>query len=93
MSSGRKFWGWGVMEADFGSGQKKEVVKRMEGLFDLSGLEVGSPPALEEIDMPEPKITPPESLRGISTTDRWERAAHTYGKGFPDYSTGLRARL
>jgi len=88
MSSGRKFWGWGVTEADLSSGQKEEVAKRMEGLFDISGLEAESPPKLDEIEMPEPGINPPESLSGICTTDRWERAAHTYGKGFPDIVRG-----
>jgi len=82
--SGRKFWGWGVKEADLSQEQKKEVVKRMEGLFDLSGLRVDPPPTLNEIDIPEPKIKPPESLSEICATDKLERASHTYGKGFPD---------
>ena len=82
--SGRKFWGWGVKEADLSQEQKKEVVKRMEGLFDLSGLTVDPPPTLNEIDIPEPKIKPPESLSEICATDKLERASHTYGKGFPD---------
>ncbi|MCK5390866.1 MAG: FAD-binding oxidoreductase [Deltaproteobacteria bacterium] len=82
--SGRKFWGWGVKEADLSQEQKKEEAQRMEGLFDLSGLTVDPPPTLKEIEIPEPKIKPPDSLSEICTTNKLERASHTYGKGFPD---------
>ena len=82
--SGRKFWGWGVEEADLSQEQKKEEAQRMEGLFDLSGLTVDPPPILKEIEIPEPKILPPDSLSEICTTNKLQRASHTYGKGFPD---------
>lgn len=81
---GRKFWGWGLKEADLNTESKKALVKRMEGLFDLSGLEISPPPKLEEIDIPEPKLKIPDSLSDICSTDKIDRAFHTYGKGFPD---------
>src|SRR5262249_6345730 len=36
-----------------------------------------------------PRLVPPASLAGISTTDLYDRAAHTYGKSYPDYVRGL----
>ena len=80
----RKFWGWGVEEADLNEEQRLDLAKRIEKLFNVEGLELDSPPKLDEIDLPESKVTTPESLSEICTTDPYERAAHTYGKGFPD---------
>ncbi len=82
--TGRKFWGWGVKEDDLDKEQKTETVKRMQDLFDLSGLTLSSPPSLDEIDIPDPKINPPDTLSKICSVDKLDRASHTYGKGFPD---------
>lgn len=80
----RKFWGWGVEEAGLNSEQKKKLAERMETLFGVSGIEFDSPPKLEEINLPKSTVSPPNSLSKICSTDPYERAGHTYGKGFPD---------
>jgi alkyldihydroxyacetonephosphate synthase len=80
----RKFWGWGVEEADISLQEKSDVAKRMEKLFSLGGLRVTPPPRLEEVDLPNSRIKPPGSLSPIFSIEPFERAAHTYGKGFPD---------
>src|SRR5262249_6871364 len=36
-----------------------------------------------------PRLLPPASLAGICTSDLYDRAAHTYGKSYPDYVRGL----
>ena len=36
-----------------------------------------------------PRVTPPASLAAFCTTDRYDRAAHTYGKSYPDYVRGM----
>ncbi|MEE9252547.1 MAG: FAD-binding oxidoreductase [Thermodesulfobacteriota bacterium] len=80
----RKFWGWGVEEADLTPEEQKRWVKRMESQFDLSGLELTPPPKLEEIELPQPRITPPDTLSDLCSSAPYDRAGHTYGKGFPD---------
>jgi len=83
-NSSRKFWGWGIEEADLTSEEKERLVERMEDLFDISGLSPDSPPKLSEIIFPKVNVTPPESLKDIFDDSDYERAAHTYGKAFPD---------
>jgi alkyldihydroxyacetonephosphate synthase len=80
----RKFWGWGIEEADISPQEKSDLAKRMEEQFSLSGLEVTPPPRLEELDLPRSRLEPPRSLSSISSIEPFERASHTYGKGFPD---------
>lgn len=80
----RKFWGWGVEEADLTPVEKSDLSRRMETQFSLRGLETKPPPRLEEIDLPKSRIEPPGRLSSICSIERCERAAHTYGKGFPD---------
>ena len=46
------------------------------------------PPRLEELKLESPRLSPPASLPFCSTA-LYDRAAHTYGKSFPDYVRGL----
>ncbi|MDA2920360.1 FAD-binding oxidoreductase [Desulfobacterota bacterium AH_259_B03_O07] len=80
----RKFWGWGIEEADLTPEEKEDLEKRMEKQFDLSGLKTNAPPRLEEINLPKSKISPPDTLSDIFSSEPYDRAAHTYGKAFPD---------
>ncbi|HEX3033666.1 MAG TPA: FAD-binding oxidoreductase [Thermodesulfobacteriota bacterium] len=80
----RKFWGWGLEGLGLTQEEQKDLAKRMESQFGLSGLQADSRPKLEEIKLPEPKIRPPDNLSNLCSTDPYERAAHTYGKAFPD---------
>jgi len=80
----RKFWGWGIEEADISLQEKRDLAERMEKQFSIGGLEVTPPPRLEELDLPKSRIEPPGRLRPRFSVETFERAAHTYGKGFPD---------
>jgi len=42
-------------------------------------------PGLEDLSLREPRVVPPASLAPFCTTERYDRAAHTYGKSYPDY--------
>ena len=80
----RKFWGWGLEGIGLSPEEQKDLAKRMENQFGLSGLQAEPPPRLEEIKLPESKIKPPDNLSNLFSNDHYERAAHTYGKSFPD---------
>lgn len=80
----RKFWGWGMEGVGLTPQQQTNLAKRMESQFNLTGLQVDPPPKLEEIKLPKSKIEPPSGLSALCTNDPYERAAHTYGKSFPD---------
>src|SRR5262249_36542321 len=46
-------------------------------------------PRLDEIELHPPRIKPPAALAAITSIERYDRAAHTYGKSYPDYVRGL----
>ncbi|MDQ1394905.1 MAG: alkyldihydroxyacetonephosphate synthase [Acidimicrobiaceae bacterium] len=53
-------------------------------------IELIPPPALDTIDLPDPRLEPPASLAAICSTGREERAGHTHGKSYRDVVTGFR---
>ena len=86
MSTARlKHYGWG-REGEGMTPQEREFVlglyKTRFGVRDFEGLAV---PRLEDLDLREPRIQPPASLAAICSTEHYDRAAHTYGKSYPDY--------
>jgi alkyldihydroxyacetonephosphate synthase len=60
------------------------MAKTLAGMFDLDELTVADPPTVDELDLPAPRIEPPDSMAPICTADPAERAGHTYGKSFRD---------
>ena len=85
----RRFWGWGVE----GAGPTREQQAKMGGTiatrFGAAPSAPIEPPAITDIDLRAPRVSPPESLAPICTTDAEERAGHTYGKSFRDVWRGL----
>ena len=70
------------------SAEEAFVFERIEQQFGpLADGEV-KPPRLEELKIETPRLNPPTSLPFCSTA-LYDRAAHTYGKSFPDYVRGL----
>ena len=41
-------------------------------------------PGIEEIALPQPRLTPPGSLGAICTSDPFERVLHAFGQSQPD---------
>jgi alkyldihydroxyacetonephosphate synthase len=80
----RKFWGWGVVEADLTPAQQQELARGMERRFNLSGLTPVPPPRLAEIALPAPRVAPPAALAALCSQAPFDRAGHTYGKAFKD---------
>ena len=48
---------------------------------------------LEAIELPPPRIAPPDSLAAIVTDDRYERVSHAYGKAYRDVVRAFRGRI
>src|ERR1700722_16293879 len=83
-----KHFGWGRDGEGLTSAEETFVFKRVEQRFGpLADGEV-KPPRLEDLKIESPRLNPPPSLPFCSTA-LYDRAAHTYGKSFPDYVRGL----
>lgn len=86
----RKFWGWGLE----GEGLAADELQQLGAVFTerlgIDGVRVQEPPRVEELDLRPPRLVPPTSLQSAFSTDRYERAAHTYGRSFRDLVRAFR---
>ncbi|PPR20828.1 MAG: hypothetical protein CFH39_02082, partial [Alphaproteobacteria bacterium MarineAlpha10_Bin2] len=80
-----KFWGWGHEDQTLSETEARDIAARIGGLTGLSPNGYIAPPTLDEISLDAPRLTAPESLANICSTSAYDRAAHTYGKSYPDY--------
>ncbi|KPP96779.1 FAD-binding oxidoreductase [Marinobacter sp. HL-58] len=85
----RSFWGWGNEEGAFDDRQTGQLRQLVGMQFGNAELTCQAPPALADLAMPAPRLQPPESLASIISTERRDRASHTYGKSFRDIVRGL----
>jgi alkyldihydroxyacetonephosphate synthase len=90
MPQGRlKHFGWGREGEGFSDDERQFVLERLGGRLGLDRFETLAPPRLEDIALRAPRVTPPASFAAICSSDSYDRAAHTFGKSFPDYVRGL----
>jgi len=83
-----KHFGWGREGEGLTPAEEAFVLGRIEQQFGPPADRDVKPPRLEDIKLEPPRLNPPASLPFCSTA-LYDRAAHTYGKSFPDYVRGL----
>ncbi len=86
----RKFYGWGYEDQGPNADQQKRLAERMATRFGLAGLELAPPPKEAELHLRAPRIKPPDSLASICSSSTYDRAGHTYGRGFRDIVRAFR---
>ncbi|MEO5727193.1 MAG: FAD-dependent oxidoreductase, partial [Byssovorax sp.] len=85
----RSFWGWGNEDGGLDDAEREALRMMMGARLGVTELTELSVPRLEDVRLPEPRFEAPSSLGAILSQDRYERAAHTYGKAFRDIVRGL----
>jgi alkyldihydroxyacetonephosphate synthase len=88
-----KFWGWGYEDQQPPPGELEATAAAAREHLGFGPAEVERPARLEDIELPPPRLTPPESLAGICSSDRYERVAHAYGKAYRDIVRAFRGRI
>jgi alkyldihydroxyacetonephosphate synthase len=83
-----KHFGWGWEGEGLTSAEETFVFERIEQRFGPLADGELKPPRLEDLKLESPRLSPAASLPFCSTA-LYDRAAHTYGKSFPDYVRGL----
>src|SRR5438046_7659270 len=84
-----KHYGWGREGEGMSAEERKFVLGRYRAKFATDEFETIVVPGLDDLSLREPRVAPPASLTPFCTTDRYDRAAHTYGKSYPDYVRGM----
>ncbi|MGZ8751849.1 MAG: FAD-binding oxidoreductase [Acidimicrobiia bacterium] len=85
----RKFWGWGYEGEGPTRVQQESMGRTLGERFGIADLRVTDPPTLDDLDLPAPRVTPPDTLAAVCRTDTAARAGHTYGKSFRDILRGF----
>ena len=85
----RSWWGWGNVENAVTGDERAALTKRIGALMPDADLTVHEPPEVGSLDLPDPRITPPQALADLCSTDRTDRAAHAHGKAFRDVVRNL----
>jgi len=89
MAGRLKHFGWGREGEGLTAEEEKAAIERYHRLFGVEHFAEIAPPALPEIELRPPRITPPPTLTPHCSIERYDRAAHTYGKSFADYARAL----
>ncbi len=80
----RKFWGWGYEDQGPDLEQQRRMAERLAKRFDLGPLSITPPPTESELELREPRVATPDSLKAICSESTYDRAGHSYGKSFRD---------
>src|SRR5712691_2467360 len=84
-----KHFGWGREGEGITPEEEALVWARITERCRIDEFEEIKPPRLDEIELHPPRVKPPAALAAITSSERYDRAAHTYGKSYPDYVRGL----
>src|SRR4051812_24496800 len=78
-----KFYGWGFENTGLDDSERAALLHFLSR--DL-GVEPGpvTPPKVTDIELREPRVTPPRSIAHIVSREPYERLLHTYGKSYPE---------
>jgi alkyldihydroxyacetonephosphate synthase len=89
----RKFYGWGFE----GDAVTPEEIREFEGAWSkLLGVDTFDPvpfPAVDRIEIRQPRVAIPASLTSICSADKYDRLYHTYGSGTVDVAKSLRGEF
>jgi alkyldihydroxyacetonephosphate synthase len=88
-----KHWGWGYEDQQ---PAKKEIEGIARAVTDRLGFEVDEieePVSLDEIELAESRLKPPQHLPGIFSDDRYDRLSHSLGKAYRDVVRGFRGEF
>ncbi|HEX8053004.1 MAG TPA: FAD-binding oxidoreductase [Thermoleophilaceae bacterium] len=88
-----KFWGWGYEDQQPSHEQVREAAAGIRAHLGLEPAEPERPVALSDLDLPAPRLEPPGSLAAICSSDTYERALHSVGRGYRDIVRAMRGQL
>ncbi len=92
MTRTRSFWGWGYEEEALSADDRARLADSLSRGFGVT-LVAEAPPRLEDLDLPRPRLDPPAALAGIVTSDRYQRALHSYGRSYRDVVRAFRGEF
>ena len=83
------FWGWGYAHRFPNDDERRKLQSQVETLLGFPERTLMDPPTIDDVTIPESRLTVPESVSGIVSTDTEDRVRHTYGQGYRDLVRGF----
>ncbi len=81
----RSSWGWGFEDAAFTADHAREAAPGIPALLGFGAGELEAPVALEQAQLPQPRVAPPGgALAAVCSQEHRDRATHAYGKSYLD---------
>ncbi len=84
-----KHFGWGREGEGMTAAEEAFALGRYIRRFGVDRFDERAPPSLADITLRPPRLAPPNALAPLCSSAPYERAAHAYGKSYPDYVRGL----
>ena len=92
MNKGRKHWGWGFQDQLPARSEVEQVARLAAAQLGLEPQPIEDPVPFEAVELPPPRVRPPDHLAGIVSADPYERGTHAYGKAYRDIVKAFRGR-
>jgi alkyldihydroxyacetonephosphate synthase len=89
----RKHWGWGYEDEQLSAEDLRSAAAFISSQLGFGSTDVELPVPLSEVTLPGPALEPPAHLSGICSSDRYERAFHTYGSSYRDVVRAYRGQF
>ncbi|MFN2464670.1 MAG: FAD-binding oxidoreductase [Candidatus Dormibacteria bacterium] len=86
----RSWWGWGWEDAALAGAELEALATTVAALTGATP-EVRRPPAVEDLVLRAPRVTPPGALHELCSQAPHDRAGHAHGKAFRDVARNLLA--
>ncbi len=86
-------WGWGYADRQATREQLEAAAPGIRERLGFGATDVEEPVPLEAIELPPPRLRPPDSLSAIVRDDRRERVSHAYGRAYRDVVRAFRGRI
>ena len=84
-----KFFGWGYEGDSVAQDELQWFERTWARVLGVDGFSAMPAPELADIELRNPRVVPPASLAAICSAEKYDRAAHCYGKSVVDLARGL----
>jgi alkyldihydroxyacetonephosphate synthase len=89
----RKHWGWGFEDQQPSVTELRALASGPLANLGIELSEPESPVALQQLELPPPRVLAPTALAEICACDEHARASHALGKSYSDVVRGFRGRF
>ncbi len=91
-SGRRSLWGWGLAADEPTDDRRRRLAGRLARDYGVEP-RVEAAASIDDVELRAARVEVPAALAGVCSTDRWERARHTYGMAYTDRLRAFRGQF